>query len=75
MSIIGGFYATLGNNGGSGGHSSTVSWRFASPVNITAQAAVGAFGGVDLAGGVGFSGYVQDGRYYPQRNVGIGIWP
>lgn len=75
MSIIGGWFAKVGNSGGHGYHSSTVSWRFASPVNISAQAAVGSFGGIDLTADVGFSAYVQDGQYHSLGDNRMGTWP
>jgi hypothetical protein len=74
MAIIGGWFAKVGNRGGKGERSSTVSWRFASPVNISAQASMGAYGGVDPWGEVGFSDYVQDGRHHPPKDDRYGSW-
>jgi hypothetical protein len=43
-------------------------------VSITAQAAVGAYGGADPVGEVGFSGLVRHDQYVTLGNDGYGTW-
>lgn len=49
--------------GGSGGHSASISLRFADPVYVTAQAAISAVGGSRPTAAVGFIGWVDNGRW------------
>lgn len=74
MPIVNAWWATVGTAGGSGGSSGTVSWRFPAPISITAQAAIGGYGGVDPTGEIGFSAYVQNGQFFPVGGDGYGSW-
>jgi hypothetical protein len=53
--------------GGAGAHSATKKWVWSTPHNISAQAALTAFGGADIAE-AGFSAFVKNGAYSPIGN-------
>ena len=74
MAINNRWWLIVGTPGGSGGSSASVSWRFGGPLNITAQAAIGGFGGADPIGEIGFSAYVQDGAYHTLGDEVYGTW-
>jgi hypothetical protein len=74
MAINHPWWAAVSTPGGSGGSSHSVSLRFGSPRNITAQAAIGGLGGAPPVGEIGFSAYVQDGAYHTLGSDVYGTW-
>lgn len=74
MPIVSSWWATVGTPGGGGFSSGSVSWRFPKPISITAQAAVGGFGGSDPTGEIGFSAFVQDGQFKTIGSDVFGSW-
>ena len=62
MPIVSSCWANVWTAGG-GGTSNVVTWRFATPVTLTAQAAMSGHGGYPVE--VGFSAFVAGGQFHP----------